>query len=432
MRDYLFQIVLFLAGAVIGIAVPLLHRTTQKRIAAILAAIMVAASLIWAGYELGIREANPAIAIEPITGTPTPTLVPPDTPTPGLTNIAAPPTNRPLPPSSHTPSPPPPTTPVIPTNTLVVTTTPTITSTVTIAPVESSTSSNAQIPTPILNDKGRIAFQSDRDGNFEIYMMNTEGNEQTRLTFNQPYDGEPSWSPDGTRIAFAFGDPPSLSSEWSWLASWVKSIYVINIDSHEIISLASGGSFENLNGGVAPTWSPNGTLIAFESFRDRNAEIYVMNSDGSDQRRLTRNLNGDGFPFWSPDGRRIVFVSDRDENPEIYVMNADGSEQKRLTDNQARDWMPAWSPDGSQIAFMSNRDGNDEIYLMNVEGGELKRLTNVAGYDGEPSWSPDGRAIVFVSDRDGNREIYKMQANGNEQINLTNNPATDQRPSWSQ
>jgi len=100
------------------------------------------------------------------------------------------------------------------------------------------------------------------------------------------------------------------------------------------------------------------TKIAFSSWRDGNGEIYVMNTDGSEQKRLTNSPNSDGSPCWSPDGKKIVFTSKRDGNIEIYVMNADGSEQRNLTNNPAIDAWPSWSPDGEKIAFNSGRDGN--------------------------------------------------------------------------
>ena len=120
--------------------------------------------------------------------------------------------------------------------------------------------------------------------------------------------------------------------------------------------------------------------ITFMSSRDGNAEVYVMNADGSGQTRLTKNnQTWDYCPAWSPDGSKIAFESDRDGNWEIYVMNADGSEQTRLTNNPEEDYSPAWSPDGSKIAFMSKRDGNYEIYVMNADGSEQTRTHQQSG-----------------------------------------------------
>ncbi len=120
----------------------------------------------------------------------------------------------------------------------------------------------------------------------------------------------------------------------------------------------------------SPAWSPDGTRIAFAFNRDGRyyRSIYVMNADGSGVERLTNNSAHDVGPAWFPDGARIAFASDRDGNgSDIYVMDADGSGVKRLTNNSAYDWDPAWSPDGARIAFASDRDGNwADIYVMRV------------------------------------------------------------------
>src|SRR5215204_3542268 len=109
----------------------------------------------------------------------------------------------------------------------------------------------------------------------------------------------------------------------------------------------------------------------------------------------------DGSPAWSPDGRRIAFYSERDGNAEIYVMNADGTGVTRLTNTRADEGYPAWSPDGRTISFDSDRDGNFDVFAMNVDGTNVRPLTRHPGRDVSASWSPDGRAIVFMSDREG-------------------------------
>ncbi len=135
-------------------------------------------------------------------------------------------------------------------------------------------------------------------------------------------------------------------------------------------------------------------------------------------------------PRLSPDGKQIVFTSFRDGDAEIYLMDADGSGQLRLTSNGASDRLPAWSPDGTQIAFTTDRDGNDEIYVMNTDGSGLARLTTDPASDSYPAWSPDGRQIAFASVRDGNAEIYVMNADGSGQSRVTNDPGFDFAPDW--
>ncbi len=159
-----------------------------------------------------------------------------------------------------------------------------------------------------------------------------------------------------------------------------------------------------------PTWSPDGTRIAFSSERDGDRELYVMNADGTNDVRLTEHPGPDSKPRWSPDGSKIAFESERDGEWEIYVMNTDGSNQVNLTNSpSSSDHRATWSPDGSRIAFESTRDGNFEIYVMNADGSGVVRLTDSPGQDLSASWSPDGTKILFTSGRAGNLDIYSME-----------------------
>jgi Tol biopolymer transport system component len=218
-------------------------------------------------------------------------------------------------------------------------------------------------------------------------------------------------------------------------------------------------------------------IIAFESQRDGNPEVYVTNVDGTNQRRLTTNSSFDGEPAFSLTGEKIAFRSDRDGNSEIYIMNADGSLQTNLTNNPAFDGHPTFSPDGKKIAFVSDRGGHLGIWVMNVDGSNPTELAggvggsepafNIYGTkivfsgpgnsadsdiwvmdadgsnpnnvsqdaradDSEPSFSPDGTKIVFTKDvHDGSgSEIFVMNADGTNPINLTNIKGSDYHPSF--
>ncbi len=235
-----------------------------------------------------------------------------------------------------------------------------------------------------------------------------------QLTDNYSGDYTPAWSPDGRRIAFQSdrdGD---------------SEIYVMNAAGSGVTQLTHNGA-----GDWSPAWSPDGRRIAFNSDRDGDSEIYVMNAAGSGVTQLTHNDAGDHGPAWSPDGQRIAFNSDRDGDHEIYVMNAAGSGVTQLTHHGAWDFAPAWSPDGRRIAFSSLRDGDFEIYLMNAAGSGVTQLTHNDAVDWFPAWSPDGRRIAFESDRDGDSEIYVMNAAGSGVTQLTHNDDEDWFPAWS-
>ena len=257
----------------------------------------------------------------------------------------------------------------------------------------------------------RIAFNSNRVVNMEVYVMNADGSNQTNLTHNSADDWHPVWSPDGGRIAFSTHRDGN------------HEIYVMNADGSDQTRLTDNPADDHY-----PAWSPDGARLVFYSFRDGNREIYVMNADGSNETRLTNNPGQDLRPVWSPDGTRIAFDSDRDGNQDVYVMNADGSNQTQITSNPADDQRPAWAP-FTRIAFESNRDGNWEIYVMNADGGNQTRLTNNSSGDSCAAWSPDGTKIAFARDRPS-RQIYVMNADGRNQIRLTSTGGNT-LPSWS-
>ena len=203
-------------------------------------------------------------------------------------------------------------------------------------------------------------------------------------------------------------------------------VFVMNADGTNQRQITDNTSDDRL-----PGWSPDGTRIVFTSDRDGDYEIFVMNADGTNQQQLTDNTSDDRLPGWSPDGTQIAFISNRDGDSEIFVMSADGTNQKQLTDNSNFDRMPGWSPDGTQIAFHSNRDGDWEVFVMNADGTNQRQITDNTSPDWTPRWSPDGTRIVFTSNRDGDFEVFVMNADGTNQRQITDNFSTDWTPVWS-
>lgn len=164
------------------------------------------------------------------------------------------------------------------------------------------------------------------------------------------------------------------------------------------------------------------THILFYSERDGNAEIYVMNVDGTAARRLTFHSASDSDPDISPDGRLIVFTSDRDGDPDIYLMPIDGGEPTKLTRNDSTDGWARWSPDGRRISVHSNRDGNFEVYTMAADGSDVSRVTSYEGLDIFADWTPDGAQLLFRRDLD----LWIANADGAEPRRLTESEGGDQ------
>ena len=208
-----------------------------------------------------------------------------------------------------------------------------------------------------------------------------------------------------------------------------SSLFLVNANGTGLVQLTRGYQHD-----AQPSWSPDGSLIAFESTRHSDTDVYVIRPDGSSLKELTFSRGFDGDPAWNDDGTRIAFETSRNGKLDIYSINSDGTGETRLTTSAADDADPAWSPDGTRIAFMSDRSGRRQVWVMNADGTGQTQLTNAANIGGEnPSWSPNGRTIVFDSDRDaaGNLDIWSMNADGTDQRRLTNSPALDALPSYS-
>jgi Tol biopolymer transport system component len=264
---------------------------------------------------------------------------------------------------------------------------------------------------------GRIAFETSRTGDFEVFSMNADGTDVINLSENPATDLEPDWSPDGSLIAFVSDRDGN------------DEIYLMAADGSAQVRLTDDAGSDR-----SPEWSPDGSMIAFETDRDGNTEVYVMNADGSGQVNLTNDPSEDAHPAWSRDGSRIAFQTDRAAGGgnEVYVMNVDGGDPVNLSNNPASDGRPAWSPDDLRIAFSSTRDGNFEIYVMNADGSGQLRLTDDDELDSYPEWSPDGEHLAFRSDRAGNLEVFVMNADGSGPFNRTTHQAVDCHPTWTE
>jgi Tol biopolymer transport system component len=310
----------------------------------------------------------------------------------------------------------------------------------------------------------RIVFMSDRSGNWELYIMDSDGGNLLNLTNHPASDGVPIQVPGQDRLAFASNrDGVGLD------------LFVMDLE---------GGNATNIthtpeSNEVPIAWSPDGEHLAFATDQSGAAEIFLVQATGEGLLNLTQrdlaqafddwspepgrfmlsagsgpgvaplitDLNGathqpltDGsYPAgggrWSPDGQQVAFmaIGPGGDSINIFLVDAAGGEPVNLTQSPANDRFPRWSPDGTHIAFVSDRDGNSEIYVMDIDGSHLANLTNTPSDEsiqGDFAWSPDGTRILFHSTRDDDVEIYVMDADGSNPVNLTDSPGIDFRAIW--
>ena len=292
------------------------------------------------------------------------------------------------------------------------------------------------LPINGLAQHNRIVYVATKQiiGGHEIYTMEADGTDRKRLTNNdnEVLDFDPVWSPDGNRIAFA------SRMEGGPLNSF--DIFVMDADGKHFVNLTQNPRGDDR----MPTWSPDGRQIAFVSGREPHRldwEIYVMDADGKNIKRLTNNRGQDRMPAWSPDGRWIAYVSEANENgnDDIYVMSPDGRKRKKLTNQIPSAHVPSWSPDGKRIAFACHF--NSDICVMDVDRvlngnqgpineQDATNLTKHIAFDYAPTWSPTGDRIAFSSRRELEiTAIYVMDADGENVVRLTDELDSSE-PNW--
>lgn len=234
-------------------------------------------------------------------------------------------------------------------------------------------------------DGRRVAFHTDRDGNWEIYILAADGSGLTNVTEHQASDRSAAWSPDGTRLAFVSGRDGS------------DDIFVMDVDVGVAVNHTEGRARD-----ATPVWSPGGDWIAFSTDRDGDYEIALLSVRDGTIRQVTDNLIRDEFPTWSPDGNRISYASsDGDGSTHIRVLDLRTGVATQVTDGPQTDTHPSWAPDGGTIAFLSNREGSAPldlaVYSMTPTG---EQVTLLAGNQGEtclnPSWAIEPDAAFLV------------------------------------
>jgi Tol biopolymer transport system component len=267
---------------------------------------------------------------------------------------------------------------------------------------------------------GKIAFVSNRDGAEKIYLINPDGSGLVKLT-DGPHHLQPSWSPDGTQIAFM-----GLDKE-------ATALFTMNSDATQRKLIAT-----NIFHNVSLAWSPDGSKIAFVSVAPDAAasskfSVHVIDADGTHDKRLA---NGSGSIAWSPDGKQLAIATFSG----IDLVNADGTDSRTLAHMTSR--FPqnlSWSPDGSSILFGATRPSTDPhargtlrySIEMIAADGNAGNDSKLLGYGSDATWSPDGSKIVFVRSTAGSAatQVWVMDADGRKPVQITD-VGPNWRPSW--